>query len=197
MSIDLTDTSAVVLVEGPSDAAVLQVLSRRLGLDGPDVSIVSMGGVTNIRHHLHHHGPAGLGLAVSGLCDGSEERFFTRALRREGHAVESRDDMEALGFFVCDADLEDELLHALGTAMVEEIIEREGELVLLRRFQQQPAQRERSLHDQLHRFSGVKSGRKVRLAAAMAAALDLDALPHPLRGVLAFAHESVGGPRLP
>ena len=116
MSIDLTHTSAVVLVEGPSDAAVLQVLSRRLGLDGPDVSIVSMGGVTNIRHHLHHHGPAGLGLAVSGLCDGSEERFFTRALRREGHAVESRDDMEALGFFVCDADLEDELLHALGTA---------------------------------------------------------------------------------
>ena len=32
--------TAVVLVEGPSDAVVLRDLARRLGLDGPDLSVV-------------------------------------------------------------------------------------------------------------------------------------------------------------
>ena len=34
--------------------------------------------------------------------------------------------MEALGFFVCDADLEDELIRALGVATVERLIESAG-----------------------------------------------------------------------
>jgi hypothetical protein len=182
--------AAVVLVEGPSDLAVLEVLAGRLGLDVGRVRIVSMGGVTNIRSSLRTYGPDGLDVTVTGLCDGSEERFFVRALRRLGHEVETRADMEALGFFVCDDDLEDELIRALGEPAVVAVVEREGELELLRRFQQQPAQRDRPLHDQLHRFSGVKSGRKVRLAAALAAELPLDAVPDPLLGVLTFAHES-------
>ena len=56
-----------------------------------------------------------------------------------------------------------------------DVVAREGELGLLHTFQQQPAQRGRSLHEQLHRFFGTKSGRKVRLAAALAAELALDA----------------------
>lgn len=200
MRTSLYRAAAVVLVEGPSDAAVLDVLARRLGLAGGHddgaVAVVSMGGVTNIRRHLGTYGPGGQGLTVTGLCDGSEERFFVRALRRLGHPVESRAAMEALGFFVCEDDLEDELIRALGTPAVVTVVEREGELDLLRRFQQQPAQRDRSLADQLHRFSGVKSGRKVRLAAALATELPLDAVPDPLLGVLRFAHESAGRPRL-
>jgi hypothetical protein len=177
----------VVLVEGPSDAAVLSVLAGRLGLASPAVRVVPMGGVTNIGKHLATYE----GITVAGLCDGGEMRFFARALRRLGHDVETADDLAALGFFVCENDLEDELIRALGAEAVIDVIEREGELPLLRILQQQPAQRARSLHDQLHRFFGTKSGRKVRLAAALAAELALDQVPAPLRGVLGFAHAAV------
>ena len=178
--------SAVVLVEGPSDAAVLGVLARRLGLDTPELSVVSMGGVTNTGRYLGDHA-AQPGTTVAGLCDRGEVRFVAGALRRLGHRVEGRDDLAAYGFFVCDADLEDELIRALGTAAVVDVIEQEGELGRLRTFQNQPFQRTRPLHDQLHRFAGTKSGRKVRLAAALASALDLDAVPAPLLDVLAYA----------
>jgi Overcoming lysogenization defect protein-like, TOPRIM domain len=177
----------VVLVEGPSDAVVLDVLARRLGLATPEVEVVSMGGVTNIRAYLATYD----GLNVAGLCDGGEMRFFARALRRRGHEVETRDDLLALGFFVCEDDLEDELIRALGTDAVIEVVARQGELGLLHTFQQQPAQRGRSLHDQLHRFFGTKSGRKHRLAAALAAEVGLDRVPAPLLGVLTFATTAV------
>jgi len=183
--------SAVVLVEGPSDAVVLRDLARRLGLDGPDLSVVSMGGVTNFAQHLRTY--AGRPeVVVTGLCDGAEVRFLAGALRRAGHDVGGRADLERLGFFVCDGDLEDELIRALGTDTVVDVVAREGELGLLHTFQQQPAQRDRSLHEQLHRFCSTKSGRKVRLAGALAGALAaelaLDAVPAPLLGVLTFAH---------
>jgi hypothetical protein len=188
----------VVLVEGPSDAAVLEVLARRLGLlpparvtgpvagpaAGPVVRIVAMGGVTNIGRYLTEYA----GLPVAGLCDGGEVRFFAMALRRHGHDAETCEQLARLGFFVCDGDLEDELIRALGTDAVLDVIERQGELPLLRTLQQQPAQRERSLHAQLHRFFGTKSGRKLRLTAALAAEMPLDRTPSALRGVLTFAY---------
>ncbi len=182
--------TSVVLVEGRSDAAVLEVLGRRLGLSSTGVQVVPMGGVTNIGAHLDTYDGAA-GMVVAGLCDAGEMRFVARALRRRGHDVGSRADLEALGFFVCEDDLEDELIRALGTDAVIAVIEREGELPLLRTLQQQPAQRGRPLHDQLHRFFGTKSGRKLRLAAALAAEIDLDRVPAPLRGVLTCAHASV------
>ena len=173
-----------VLVEGASDAVVLEVLGRRLGLQSPGVHLVSMGGVTNIGRFLDEFAA----VAVAGLCDGAEMRFVARALQRRGHDAETREQLATLGFFVCDGDLEDELIRALGTDALIEVIRREGELPLLRILQQQPAQRERSLHDQLHRFFGTKSGRKLRLAAALAAEMPLDRTPPALRGVLEFAY---------
>jgi hypothetical protein len=184
-------SSCVVLVEGASDAAVLEVLGRRLGLvppAGPDpadrVQIVPMGGVTNIGRYLTEYD----GLPVAGLCDGGEMRFFARALRRHGHDAETHEELAALGFFVCDGDLEDELIRALGTEAVLAVIERQGELPLLRTLQQQPAQRDRPLPAQLHRFFGTKSGRKLRLTAALAEEVPLDRTPAPLLGVLTFAY---------
>ena len=138
-----------------------------------------MGGITNLRTHLERLD----GARVAGLYDRSEERYLLRTLERLGR--------DAVGFFGCDADLEDELIRALGTDLVVEVIDQQGELALLETFQQQPFQRERSLHDQLHRFCGTKSGRKARLAAALAEAMPLDRVPAPLAGVLAFT--SAGG----
>jgi len=135
-----------------------------------------MGGITNLRAHLDRLGD----LRVAGLYDGSEEPYVVRTLDRLGRSAE--------GFFRCDADLEDELIRALGTDLVVDVIAGEGELQLLETFQQQPYQRDRSLHDQLHRFCGTKSGRKARLAGALAEALPLERVPPPISGVLAFAH---------
>lgn len=178
---------AVILVEGPSDAAVLEVLARRLELDLRQLDIVSMGGITNVARYLREYAESP-GTRVAGLCDRGEVRFVAGALRRLGHRpVETREELAAYGFFVCDADLEDELIRALGTAAVVDVIEREGELAQLGTFQNQPYQRTRSLPEQLHRFAGTKSGRKVRLAAALAEELPLDGVPAPLVAALRFA----------
>ena len=152
-----------------------------------------MGGVTNVDRYLREYAERP-GTRVTGLCDRGEVRFVAGALRRPGARRRRRPTrLAAYGFFVCEEDLEDELIRALGTAAVVEVVEREGELGQLRTFQQQPVQRARSLHDQLHRFAGTKSGRKVRLAAALAEELPLDAVPAPLLDVLAAAAHGARG----
>ncbi len=73
----------------------------------------------------------------------------------------------------------------LGTARVEEIVEREGELGSFRTLQKQPEWRGRSTHDQLLRFMGSGGSRKIRYASLLVDALDLARVPRPLDGVLA------------
>jgi hypothetical protein len=183
----MNGVGAVVLVEGTSDRAALDVLAERRGLDlgGSGVEIKAIGGATNIRRYLDRYGPRGLGLRVAGLCDAGEERAFRRALATSGFGADlTTEDMARLGFFVCDADLEDELIRAVGTEAVEEILCAEGDLASFRRFQKQPFQRTRRVHDQLHRFMGTRSGRKLWYAHVLAEAVPTDRVPAPLRGVL-------------
>ena len=93
--------------------------------------------------------------------------------------------MERLGFYVCVADLEDELIRALGAAAVEELIDAQGELGSFRTFQKQPAWRGRAIEDQLRRFIGTHSGRKIQSGDVLVHALDLTSVPRPLDRVLA------------
>jgi hypothetical protein len=67
---------------------------------------------------------------------------------------------------------------------VEQVVEAQGELGSFRTFQRQPAQRERSVHEQLHRFMGTRSGRKSRYARVLVDALDLANVPEPLDRLL-------------
>jgi hypothetical protein len=153
----------IVLVEGESDRAAVATLFRRLGIGVARPEIVAMGGATNVARHvaaLHEQGRRAIG-----LCDAGEERFFARALDT---------------YFVCNADLEDEFIRALGVDAVERVIEREGDLAAFRVFQNQPAQRSRPVEHQLRRFLGTTSGRKIRYGTALADALDLRQLPGPL-----------------
>lgn len=191
---DETIPRAVVLVEGLSDRLALEVLARRRGRDlaAERIQIVAMNGATNIGHHLEHYGPPGLGVTVAGLYDVAEERFFRQALERVGLGAElSRRGLEALGFFMCSADLEDELIRAVGAEEVEGIVEAEGELASFRRLQRQLAQRDRSLHDQLRRLMGGRSGNKYRYARLMVEAVDLDRVPRSLDAVLDYV-SSIG-----
>jgi OLD-like protein len=163
----------VILVEGESDRRALDALARRRGrdLEAEGVSICAIGGAQAIgqqveRLHRSHR--------LVGLCDLGEERYFSRALEPVGGT-----------FFVCDRDLEEELIRALGAAAVEDVLVARNELGRFRSFQQQPAWRGREPEEQLRRFFGTYSHRKIEIGAMLVDALDLDRVPGPLDGVLA------------
>jgi hypothetical protein len=182
------DARAVVLVEGVSDQLALEAVAGLLGRDlrADGVEVVPVGGATNLRRYLAAYGPGGFDVTVAGLCDAGEEPTLRRALESAGLGADlTSADMESLGFFVCDRDLEDELIRALGTATVEAVIAEHGELASLRTLQQQPAQRGWSTERQLRRFMGTRSGRKARYARLLAEALDPPRVPGPLACVLA------------
>jgi hypothetical protein len=175
-------------VEGVSDQRALEALARRRGrnLDAERVAIVPMGGATNIGHFLRRLGAGRPDLRLAGLCDAGEEGDFRRGLERAGLGSPlTRSDMEGLGFYVCVADLEDELIRALGVPAVERVIDAAGELDVFRKFQKQPAWRGRAGAEQLRRFLGTHSGRKIQTATLLVDALDLARVPRPLDGVLA------------
>ena len=199
---------AVVLVEGRSDLAAVEALAARRGRDlrAERIFTVPMGGATNLGHFLDLLGPSGLGIRLAGLCDAAEAPGFWRGLQRAGLARPAPVRggapgngsggapgsgsgpgglSEPAGFFVCVADLEDELIRALGPARVEQVVQAQGELGALRTFSKQPAQRERSREQQLRRFMGTRSGRKIQYARALAEALDPARVPEPLDRLLA------------
>jgi hypothetical protein len=135
-----------------------------------------MGGAMSIGRYADILGPPGLGLRLAGLCDEREQRYYDRGLKRA--RAPHRD------FFVCVADLEDELIRALGTAKVEEIVRAEGDLRAWQTFLHQPAQHGRPRHQQLRRFLGTKKGRKIRYGHLLVEALAPDQVPDPLDALL-------------
>jgi hypothetical protein len=169
---------AAVLLEGPSDVAAVGALaaSRGRDLEAEGICVLAMGGATNVGRFAHLLGPPGLGLRLTGLCDEAERRYYARGLERAGAAQR--------GFFVCAADLEDELIRALGVTRVEELIGAEGDLRALRTFLRQPAQLGRTSQHQLRRFLGTKKGRKIHYGRVLVEALDPERIPAPLDGLL-------------
>jgi hypothetical protein len=182
------DLRAVVLVEGTSDQAAVEALAARRGRDlaTEGISVVPMGGARSIRQFVALFGPLGLDIRLAGLCDAGEEDDFRRGLERAGLGSDlDREGMESLGFFVCVEDLEDELIRSLGTPVVEQVLDAHGDLRSFRIFQKQPAQHGRTAHQQLRRFMGTRSGRKIHYGRWLVEALDLDNVPRPLDLVLA------------
>ena len=182
-----------ILVEGWSDQAAIDALARRRGWDLPSEGIlaVPIGGVTNLGAFIEVLGAPGLGLRLAGLCDAAEAGHARHALERAGMGTDlDRAGLEAMGFFVCDADLEDELIRALGAMAVEAVLDAQGELNSFRRFQQQPAQRGRALDAQLRRFIGTRAGRKIRYGSLLIDAIDLAHVPSALERVIAHARAS-------
>jgi hypothetical protein len=180
----------VVLVEGISDQHALEALAERRGrsLEAEGVSVVPIGGAQAIGRFLDRFGPRGLGVRLAGLCDVAEEDEFKRALERAGLGSNlTRADMEQLGFYVCVADLEDELIRSLGAASVERVIDAQGDLGSFRTLQKQPAWRGQPSEAQLRRFMGSGGRRKIRYARLLVDALDLTQVPRPLDRVLAHA----------
>ena len=182
------DLRAVVLVEGISDRVALEALAERRSrnLDAEGVAVVPMGGAQAIGRFLDQFGPHGLDVKLAGLCDVAEEGDFKRGLERAGLGSNlTRVEMERLGFYVCAADLEDELIRALGADAVEQVVDAQGDLGSFRTLQKQPAWQGRTTEDQLRRFMGSGGRRKIVYAPLLVYALDLSQMPRPLDLVLA------------
>ena len=153
-----------MLVEGISDRIALETLAQRRGVE---LEVVPMGGAHAIRRFLETYANAN----VIGLCDAGERTVFERAgLER---------------FEVCDADLEDELIRALGPERVRGILG-EHDADAFRTFQRQPQWRGRPLHDQLRRFLCSADRRKLRYVPVLVGeAVERGCVPKPLDAVLA------------
>ena len=179
--------TTVVLVEGRSDQLAVTALARRLDRDlaAEGVAVVPMQGATNIGHFLQRYGPPGLDLRLAGLCDAAEVRFFQQGFQRAGlGAVPTAADLESHHFFICDADLEDELIRALGVDAVERLLDEHRDLASFRLFQRQPAQSGKSDQARLRRFMGTRGGRKIQYAPLLVAALDPSSIPKPLHRLI-------------
>lgn len=176
--------NTVVLVEGVSDQRAVEALARRQGHDlmAERVALIPTAGATNLGRFLALLGPKGHDVRLAGLCDEAEEDDFGRALEGAGMGeITDRADMERRGFFVCVIDLEDELVRALGAGTMLSLIETQGHLRRFHSFQNQPAQRHKSIEAQIWRWLG---NHKIRYAPLMVEALDPDRVPRPLNGVL-------------
>lgn len=183
----MTALRAAVLVEGNSDRVALNTLAGRRGRDlaAEGVEVVAMGGITNTRTFALRYGPHGLGVALAGLYDAADEDKLRRGLAAGGlGAALEPDGLAGLGFYRCSADLEDELVRALGVEAVEAVIEAAGEARSLRLLSGMPAQRDWTREAVLRRFLGVRSGRKARYAALLVEALEPGRVPEPLAAVL-------------
>ena len=176
--------SLVVLLEGVSDVAAVRAIMRRNEIGGDHVELRNLQGVTNVGRVLPEIRQLQPDADVVGMCDAAEARFVERALVADGLPVSDASDLPAYGFFVCEADLEDELIRALGTSRAVEAIQSAGLGGKLEALQIQPAWADRPLAEQLHRFCGVASGRKEQVAGVLAAELSRDELPEPLSMLL-------------
>jgi hypothetical protein len=182
------DPRAVVLVEGVSDQRALEALAERHRRDlaADAIAVVPIGGAQAIGRFLNQFGPHGRNLRLAGLYDAAEEGDFRRGLERAGLGSGlDRVGMERLGFYACVADLEDELIRALGPAAVEQVVEAQGELGSFRTLQKQAAWQGRTTEEQLRRFMGSGGRRKIRYARLLVEALELSRMPRPLVRVLA------------
>lgn len=177
-----TTIRTLVLVEGDSDAAAVRAVAGLVGCDLGlhRIQIGSAAGVTNFSRVLVDFVRTHPDAEFCGMYDVADEWHVRRALANAAVPVAAHESLEAFGFFACVADLEDELIRALGAEAVERVLEVQAELVSFRRFQAMPQHRHTPVHHQLHRFLGTRATRKIRCAKRLVEALDLARLPHPL-----------------
>jgi len=179
--------ATVVLVEGESDRRALAALARRLGHDlaASGADVVPMDGITNLRHHLAELDARPAPPRVLGLFDVGEQAHVARMLTAAGRGpADSAAELEALGFFACRLDLEDELIRAAGADVIEGVLAEHRDLARFRTFQRQPYQRDRPIEAQLRRFAGTAAGRKTWFAADVVEVLPLERTPQPMRRLL-------------
>jgi hypothetical protein len=168
----VADPLLMILVEGISDQIAVDTLAR---LDGRDlaaerVAVVPIGGAHAVRRFVSEH----RGREMVALADAAEVGLF-------------RGELTADRIFVCDADLEDELIRAVGAEQVLQVLEGEHDRRRFATLQKQGAWRDQPIEAQLRRFIGSGARRKLRYAWLLTAvAVELGRVPAPLDGALRY-----------
>lgn len=177
----------IMFVEGPSDRLAILSLAKKnnLSLDSLGVSVIALNGAGILAWFLKLFGPAGFQLPVCGICDLDHASQWSKVLENSGLGKNlSRSDMEKIGFFVCDRDMEDELVRALGDAVVLQAIDENGDIKDWNLFCQQSNNKVLAQPAQIRAFLAAK--RKVLYAPILVSKLSTT-VPRPLKEVLDFA----------
>ena len=184
----------VILVEGVSDAVALETLAAIEGIDLSGTAILPVHGAHAIGPGLARFGPRGTNTLAGGLCDAAEAGFLRTGLRRAGFdTVPPEGALARHGFHVCDRDLEDELLRALGIEAARAVVEAAGDGPALAAFRDRARWRGRGGADQLRGFLAAGAGRKIRYARLLVEAIPRGHHPAPLRAVLGRGGGVVAG----
>lgn len=176
----------VILVEGQSDKYALEAVAakKNRNLDSDGVTIVAMRGAGGIDTFLGLLGPQGLKVKLAGLCDTNEEAMWARALESHGLGAKlNRAAMGSLGFQVCDKDLEDVLIVAVGEKETLVLIDALGDKSAFDRFAQQPTQKSKSVSEQLHDFIHSR-GRNITYAPLLVDKIEPTKLPIALERLI-------------
>jgi hypothetical protein len=183
-ALSLGDPTRIVLVEGVSDQIAVDTLARRLGgakMSG--LAVVRVGGAQGLHRMLGTIRERQPRVPVTGLYDVGEAHVIRRALEDAG-LLTSAGAVEDVGFFACNADLEDELIRACGPTVVEECLARNADLAAFRKLQKQPQWRDRAVEAQLRRWLASGARRKLRYARILVDAVPLERMPPPLLAAL-------------
>lgn len=170
------DPIAMLLVEGVSDQIAVEALAarRRDDLEDARVAVVPTGGAGGIGRVLAAHTTPTMRLVA--LCDAGEAALVERAIAGSRREV---------SLFVCEPDLEAELLRAVGAAGALAVLDSQGDLGSFTTLQRQVHWRDRPAGAQLRRFIGAGARRKLRYARLLTdAAVGLDRVPRPLVAAL-------------
>lgn len=183
-----------IFTEGDSDAAALEALAVRLGVDlaSLDIGVLAIGGAASYRFVI----PDACEQRVSfcGLYDRPELDDLAAGFGYAGIEAHTEEDLRLEGFHACHDDLEEELIRALGVAAVEQVIVAEDDGPALEALVRQPAWRDQPRKAALRRFFGSQSGRKERYARLLVDAIPLDSIPTPLSAVIQHAVEAAQPP---
>ena len=164
---------SIVLVEGISDQIAVETAAARLGRDLVEdaVVVLPMGGAQAAARFVRRflEWPA---IRLTGLCDSAEERFFDEAFAQ----------LPPPGgdYFVCAADLEEELIRAVGRDRIEDLLSREDDLRAFRTLQKQREWRDEPFERQIHRWLRSVARRNLRYARLLVIAAPDGGLPRPL-----------------
>jgi hypothetical protein len=181
----MVELRKAILVEGTSDALAVREFARRRGrdLDAEGVDVLTLGGGGGLATRVAELGPHGRNLSLLGLCDADHERRWASWLETAGiGSCLDRESMEDADFFVCDPDLEGELIRALGIPEVLRVLAADGEAHAYATFLQQPDQQGKSDEDRLRRFLCAQSRRKTKYPRLL---VEAGAEPRPLVELLA------------
>ncbi len=162
----------IIFVEGTSDEVAVHTAATRAAVDLVDggVVVLPIGGAHAVRRFADEL--AAPGRRLLGLVDHAEAPLFVEALGADAT-------------FVCEPDLEFELVRSLPQDDFAQLLANQGDLRAFSTFRKQPAWEGQAFDDQLHRWLRSVSGRSQHYAELLVRQCPVDRIPTALTELVA------------